>query len=1024
MTHEGPSFFSRTSDIYNMIEIAVFAVVTFLAFAVVVAVGARAAHAAYADHVRGRENRRQTKVRISHLSSALQAEILELDRRKANVADLLRHANGVKTAIDGLQSGLGAANADIRAVRTDLGVARSDIGAAKSDIGAAKSDIRATQAQTDTIKRDLAALKAALNDRLAVADHAKYVKSVDSRIEKLAASVGWRTDPWLKSQLLALDEKFGKQGTEITARFVALKAAADAAVATAGNYRLADTELGTKLRGEGTDIANKLRAEGAQLANKLRGEGAELEKRLQALNVLLAAKAESATVATAKATFVAALDKHKTLLDGLDAKYKELMKAVTALETKIGTVGSGSASTGSVSSNADLIAVNAKLGVLESGLDSLRTQMSGKLDASIFTTFQTTNNVALGKKADATALAAKLDASYKTSNDAALGSKADKTDLTALTAKVVGISSTEAALTIGGAATANNVVVEAGKTSDGNNAGFSAINFNGRYANGEKATNAAKSRWRLGVDQRGSTDRLFIDQYKPGGSWFSALSAENGTVTMDAALVAKKLQTSSSIERTDTGAGGPGPLIQTTYGNDVNHRYGVGQWPNGATRMYAATHFGNSSVNLSFSKADGSFNDVLTAKNNPGNAGGTVSVNGNMTVDGQMDAAGIHMTRNWTGAPDAGANVSEISNDTTVYKQLMIVGNKAAGGVRKVGVWDRLDVNGTLAVNGGSTVSGSSTVSGNSAVSGSSTVGGSSTVSGNSAVKGDVTVGGQLCVGTECMNQVNLRRMLRYVRRPEVGLSENNPAVNAAQILEINGPSEDGVYWIKSGTSGAKKTYCLMDYTKWSGGGWMLIMKMGKGDTFSYAKSHWTSSTTLNTTSTNMTVADAKFDVFNSVGIRDVMALFPKSEVTIAGGCIADQTDYWVWMVNDWWYNSGSRTTALAGFNSPRDARPASPVEFCGFKAGVFSQQAVARRHIFGGHTHLGAGTVANWGSVRWGLVWNENGKDDHNSNDVWTGIGTGGQGAGNYSAGDYWGCCGQAGSLANKGFPAFLFGR
>ena len=84
----------------------------------------------------------------------------------------------------------------------------------------------------------------------------------------------------------------------------------------------------------------------------------------------------------------------------------------------------------------------------------------------------------------------------------------------------------------------------------------------------------------------------------------------------DGVVAVNKLSTSSGVEVTGNSQGGPGPLLQTVYGNDATHRYGIGQWNAGATRVYAATHYPDSSVNLSFSKTDGTFNDVLTAKNN------------------------------------------------------------------------------------------------------------------------------------------------------------------------------------------------------------------------------------------------------------------------------------------------------------------------------------------------------------------------------------------------------------------------
>ena len=47
----------------------------------------------------------------------------------------------------------------------------------------------------------------------------------------------------------------------------------------------------------------------------------------------------------------------------------------------------------------------------------------------------------------------------------------------------------------------------------------------------------------------------------------------------------------------------------------------------------------------------------------------------------------------------ANADTSEISNDTSDYKQLMIIGNKSGDGkTRATGVWDRLNVHGNLFV--------------------------------------------------------------------------------------------------------------------------------------------------------------------------------------------------------------------------------------------------------------------------------------------------------------------------------------
>ncbi len=54
----------------------------------------------------------------------------------------------------------------------------------------------------------------------------------------------------------------------------------------------------------------------------------------------------------------------------------------------------------------------------------------------------------------------------------------------------------------------------------------------------------------------------------------------------------------------------------------------------------------------------------------------------------------------WSGYTELSSRNAEISNDTSVYKTLMIVGNRSAGQERKVSVWDHLDVNGSLKVAG------------------------------------------------------------------------------------------------------------------------------------------------------------------------------------------------------------------------------------------------------------------------------------------------------------------------------------
>ena len=72
----------------------------------------------------------------------------------------------------------------------------------------------------------------------------------------------------------------------------------------------------------------------------------------------------------------------------------------------------------------------------------------------------------------------------------------------------------------------NNVVIEAGTTSDGSNSGWSAINFNGYFSGSEQRINGSKNRWRIMCDQRSTTDRMAVHKFD-GTTGTEILSFEN-----------------------------------------------------------------------------------------------------------------------------------------------------------------------------------------------------------------------------------------------------------------------------------------------------------------------------------------------------------------------------------------------------------------------------------------------------------------------------------------------------------------
>ena len=241
------------------------------------------------------------------------------------------------------------------------------------------------------------------------------------------------------------------------------------------------------------------------------------------------------------------------------------------------------------------------------------------------------------------------------------------------------------------------------------------------------------------------------------------------------------------------------------------------------------------------------------------------------------------------------------------------------------------------------------------------------------------------------------------------GISAAFPAEDAKAIKALTSINTDGPFWLNvNGIS--TQTYCLMD-SKWDGGGWMLMMKATRANTFTFSSPYWTNNTTtLNTTDLTRNDADAKYNAFNYMPVKDVMALWP--DVEYKGGSVS-QTDSWSWLVNG--YNSGSKTTLINGL-STTSARysPVSPdpTTFSGFSSSIWSTQTPSKAHVFGG------GPMTANRRVRWGFVFNENVVNDFNTIDALGGIGL----SDNYSGGDVYYCCGVVGM--NRSMRYELYGR
>jgi hypothetical protein len=241
------------------------------------------------------------------------------------------------------------------------------------------------------------------------------------------------------------------------------------------------------------------------------------------------------------------------------------------------------------------------------------------------------------------------------------------------------------------------------------------------FGNGAQMNGANGDGW-LRLSNTGKTKHGMIAQNLTATDTIASGTVTANTLTSKNITVGN-LTSSSGVAVTN---GNPGPMIEKKY-SGLGDRYGLGQWPSGTSRVYAASSFPAASVNLSFAKPDGSFNDVLTANN-----------------DGAVIASGIKFSKAWSGSPDKAKDKSEISNDVAGFKKLMIVGNKAAGAERRVGVWDRLDVHGTMGVDGSVDAKGVLDVHGNMDAKANLNVGNNTTLKGNLDVSGNTNLQGRV----------------------------------------------------------------------------------------------------------------------------------------------------------------------------------------------------------------------------------------------------------------------------------------
>jgi hypothetical protein len=114
--------------------------------------------------------------------------------------------------------------------------------------------------------------------------------------------------------------------------------------------------------------------------------------------------------------------------------------------------------------------------------------------------------------------------------------------------------------------------------------------------------------------------------------WTQSEAHFNGTTNLNEKV---NVQNKVNIVRDN-----PGAMIEKRYNNQDANSYGLGQFTNGAMRMYTGTVHGPSTVNMSLARANGEFEDVVSVGTN-----GQTNVRNRLNVGADLCIQDVCLTK-------------------------------------------------------------------------------------------------------------------------------------------------------------------------------------------------------------------------------------------------------------------------------------------------------------------------------------------------------------------------------------------